>query len=80
MKINLFMIKSIMITRINLIIKFKIIKNKKFIKRSLLNKILMMIMKKINFIMKFMLISLIFISFIAIALRFSTRNQNFINT
>ena len=60
-------------------IKFKNIKNKGLIKRSLLNKILTMIMKKINLKMKFMLILSIFTSFIVIALRPLTRNRNFIN-
>ena len=36
MKIKLFIIKLIMITKINLIIKFQIMKNKKLIKRNLL--------------------------------------------
>ena len=68
-----------MITKITLIIKFKIIKNKRYIKRNLLYKTLTIITKKINFIIKLILISLIFISFIAITLSFSIRNRNFIN-
>ena len=80
MKIKLFIIKSIIITRINLIfLKFKIMKNKKFIKRNLLNKTLTIITRKINFIMKFILILSIFISLAAIALRFLIRNRNFIS-
>ena len=41
-----------------MIIKFKIMKNKKFIKRNLLNKISTIITKKINFKIKFILILL----------------------
>ena len=66
--------------KINLIfLKLKIIKNKKFIKSNLLNKILTIIIKKINYKIKFILILLIFISFIAIILRLLIRNRNFIN-
>ena len=60
-------------------IKFKIIKNKRPIKSSLLNKISTMITKKMNLRMKFMLILLIFISFIIIVLRLLIRNRSFIN-
>ena len=65
--------------RINLIIKFKIIKNKEFIKRNSLNKTSTIIIKKINLIMKFILTLSIFIPFVAIALRPLIRNRNFIN-
>ena len=78
MKIKLLIIKSIIIMKINSN-TIKSISYKKFIKRNLLNKTLTMITKKINFIIKLMLISLIFISFVAIALRFSIRNRNFIS-
>ena len=78
MKIRLFIIKSIIIMRINLMIKFKIIKNKRLIKQSLLNKISTMIMRKINLMIKFISLS-IFISPTAIALYPLIRNRNFIN-
>ena len=55
-------------------IKLKNIKNKRLIKRSLLNKTSTIIMKRINLKMKFILTLSIFTPFITIALRSLTRN------
>ena len=57
------------------------INRKMFIKASRLKKALLMIIiiKKINLIIKFILISSIFILFIIIVLRFSIQNRNYIN-
>ena len=79
-KIKLLIIKSIMIMKINsnMIIS---INRKMFIKTNRLRKVslIIIITKKINFIMKFMLISLMFILFIVIIIRFLNKNRNYIN-
>ena len=79
-KIKLLMIKSIIIMRINsnIIINMNY---KVLIKTSRLKKVSLMITttKKINFIMKSISISSIFILFIIIVIRFSNQNRNYIS-
>ena len=80
MKIRLFIIKLIMIMKINSSIIINII-YKMFIKVSRLRKIslIIIIMRKINFIIRFMLILSIFILLIVTILRFLIQNRNYIN-